>query len=380
MDVEEDVEQDLELSNPMVVEKYKAAAEVANRVMIAVLEHMAPGLNVGDVCAYGDKQIEDLVQASLKKVKHKGIAFPTCISINNCAGHMSPLPDDPAIVIQAGDLVKVQLGVHVDGFPSIVSHSWIVAQTAPATGRISDVVCAAYYASECALRLVRPGKKNTDITDVIRKCADAFHVQPLEGVLSHQMKHNCVDANNVIINRPDVDQQVDEFTFEVNQVYCLDVVMSTGEGKAKEISSRTTVFKRAVDRNYQLKLQASRQILAEINTKFPNHPFSLRSLDEKKRRMGISDIAKHELVDSYPVLWEREGEFIAQFQFTVLIMPNSTVRLNGPFPLPHVSSEFSVDQDQEIQEILKMNLQRKKKRAKKAAKTPAAGAEKMDTA
>jgi len=264
------------------VEKYKAAADVANRVLIAVLEYIQPGLGVLEVCTFGDKQIEEAVQNCLKKVKHKGIAFPTCISLNNCAGHMSPLPEDPAVTINTGDLVKVQLGVHVDGFPCLASHTWIVGQTAPAAGRMADVVCAAYYASECALRLVRPGKKNTDITNIIRKCADAFRVQPLEGVLSHQMKHNCIDANNVIINRPDVDQQVDEFTFEINQVYCLDVVMSTGDGKAREINSRTTVFKRAVDRNYQLKLQASRQILAEINTKFPNHAFSLRSLDEKK--------------------------------------------------------------------------------------------------
>jgi hypothetical protein len=43
-----------------------------------------------------------------------------------------------------------------------------------------------------------------------------------------------------------------------------------------------------------------------------------------------------------------------------------------------VSSEYSVDQNQEIQKVLQMNLQRKKKRAKKpAAKT---GVEKMDTA
>lgn len=169
-----------------------------------------------------------------------------------------------------------QLGAHIDGFPVLAAHSWIVGQTAPATGRLSDVVCAAYYASECALRLIRPGKTNTDVTNIIKKCAEAFHVEPLEGVLSHQVKHNCLDANNVIINRPEVDQQVEEFTFEVNTVYCLDVVMSTGEGKARELTSRTTVYKRAVDRNYQLKLQASRQILAEINAKFPNHAFSLR--------------------------------------------------------------------------------------------------------
>jgi len=311
--------------------------------------------------------MEDTLHSSFKKVKkeNKGIAFPTCISINNCAGHMSPLPDDPPVIINEGDLIKVDIGGHIDGFPVLAAHSWIVGQTAPATGPLADVVCAAYYASECAVRLIRPGKTNTEITNIIKKCADAYHVNPVEGVLSHEMKQNCLDANRVIINRSEIDQVVEEFEFEVGQVFAVDVMMSTGEGKTKEIEARTTVYKRAVDRNYQLKLQASRQIFAEINTKFPSHAFSLRSLDEKKRRMGITEIVKHELVDTYPVLWEREGEYVAQFKFTVLILANSTVRLNGPFPLPHVSSSYSVDQDAEIQGIMKMNLQRKKKRATK---------------
>jgi len=349
-----------------VIEKYKAAGDICNRVLQALLEAIKPGTNLVEACAYGDKLIEDTAQATFKKLKkNKGIAFPTCISINNCCGHMSPLPDDPPVLIQEGDLIKIDLGAHIDGFPVLCAHSWIVGQSEPATGPLADVVCAAYYASECALRLVRPGKTNTDVTNIIKKCADAFHVQPLEGVLSHEMKHNCLDANNVIINRREVDQQAEEFHFEVGQVYALDVIMSTGEGRAREIEARTTVFKRAVDRNYQLKLQASRQIFAEINTKFPNHAFCLRSLDEKKRRMGITEIVKHELVDSYPVLWEKDGECVAQFKFTVLILPNSTVRLNGPFPLPHVSSTYSVDQEEEIQAVLKMNLQRKKKKPTK---------------
>jgi methionine aminopeptidase len=161
MEVEDAEDVNLDLSNNMVVEKYKFAAGITNRVMIAVLEYLQPGRTLLEVCTYGDAQIEDAVRNGLKKVKHKGIAFPTCISLNNCAGHMSPLPEDPAAttVINAGDLVKVQLGVHVDGFPSIASHTWIVGQTAPAAGRMADVVCAAYYASECALRLLRPGKK-----------------------------------------------------------------------------------------------------------------------------------------------------------------------------------------------------------------------------
>jgi curved DNA binding protein len=362
-------------------EKYKAASEIANRVLIAILENLKPGVTVLEVCTYGDKLIEELFQQSSKKVKkNKGIAFPTCISINNCAGHYSPLPEDTQVVIKEGDVVKVDLGVHIDGFPSVVAHTWIVGQTAPATGKIADVVCAAYYASECALRLLRPGKTNTDVTNIIQKCAKSFNVQPLEAVLSHEIKRNCLDANKVIINRVELDQQVEEFQFEINQAYGIDIVMSTGEGKSREIDTRTTVFKRAVDRNYQLKLQASRGLLTEINSKFPNHAFSLRSLDEKKRRMGIVELVKHELVDSYPVLFEKDGEIIAQFKFTALILPNNTVRLNGPFPLPHVSSQYSIDQDTEIQTILKMNLARKKKRVnnKKAKNTTAV--ESMDTA
>lgn len=54
--------------------------------------------------------------------------------------------------------------------------------------------------------------------------------------------------------------------------------MSTGTGKKlKEgANSRTTVFKRALDRNYQLKLQAARDLFREVNTKYPSLVFSLR--------------------------------------------------------------------------------------------------------
>jgi len=136
--------------------------------------------------------------------------------------------------------------------------------------------------------------------------------------------------------------------------------------KTREINNRTTVFKRAIDRNYQLKLQAARTICSEISVKAPVFPFTMRCLDEKKRRMGIVEMVKHDLLDSYPVLWEKEGEFIVQFKFTALILPNSTDRLNS-FPLPHVTSQFSVDEEPDIQAILSMSTKRKKKKKKPSA-------------
>jgi len=60
--------------------------------------------------------------------------------------------------------------------------------------------------------------------------------------------------------------------------------------------SRTTVFKRAVDKNYRLKMRASRYLFNEVNSKFPALPFSLRAVeDERQARMGVVECLKHEL-------------------------------------------------------------------------------------
>lgn len=39
---------------------------------------------------------------------------------------------------------------------------------------------------------------------------------------------------------------------------------------------QTTIYKRAVDKNYHLKMKASRFIFSEINQKFPIMPFTAR--------------------------------------------------------------------------------------------------------
>jgi len=376
-DTEETFDEDLDLSSPGVLDKYKWAREVVNVVMTNLIQITQPLQRVVDICAQGDRLIESTVQQVAKKVKDKGIAFPVCISVNNCAGHFSPLPDEPnQVVLKEQDAVKIDFGVHIDGFIVQAAHTVILGQkpeAGPLKGKLADAICAAHFAAECALRLVRPGGTNIEVTKAIRQVADIFHVNPLEGVLSHQVKKGIMDGNKVIINRQEVDQIAEEFQFEQNEVYVVDIVMSTGEGKAKEVDSKTTVFKRALDRTYSLKLQASRQIFSEIQKKSPVMAFTLRSLDEKKRRIGITEIVKHDLLDSYPVLYEKEGEHIVQFKFNLLVLPGSTERLTS-FALPHVTSDFSVDSNSQVKEILARSPIRKKKKTKKAKKAAAPGA------
>ena len=89
----------------------------------------------------------------------KGIAFPTCLSVNNCVCHFSPVRSEPDVLLKKGDVVKIDLGAHIDGFVAVSAYTTVVGATAenPATGRAADAVLAAYNASQVALRLLKPG-------------------------------------------------------------------------------------------------------------------------------------------------------------------------------------------------------------------------------
>merc|ERR1711937_195165 len=205
-----------------------------------------------------------------------------------------------------------------------------VVGAGPVEDRRADVVHAAWTAAEAAVRLVQVGNTNSQVTAGIAKAAAAFECAPVQGVLSHQMKKHVIDGNRVIINAETPEQMVDEFEFEMNEVCCIDIVMSTGEGKGKETELRNTVYKRAVETSYGLKTQKARQFISEVNRRFPALPFTLRAIeDEQVARVGVSEAKRHELLEEYPVLKEKPNEFVAQFKFTVLLLPGGTKKVTG---------------------------------------------------
>merc|ERR1712060_856249 len=153
-----------------------------------------------------------------------------------------------------------------------------------------------------------------------------------------------------------------------NEVYCIDVVMSTGEGKGREAELRHTVYKRAVENTYNLKTQKARQFISEVNRRFPALPFSLRAIeDEQVARIGVSEAKRHELLEEYPVLKERPDEIVAQFKFTVLLLPGGTKKITG-LPLggleKQVKSACAV-KDEEMKKVLASSANPKKQKKKK---------------
>eukprot|EP00008_Paramoeba_atlantica_P003512 CAMPEP_0201482448 /NCGR_PEP_ID=MMETSP0151_2-20130828/6732_1 /ASSEMBLY_ACC=CAM_ASM_000257 /TAXON_ID=200890 /ORGANISM="Paramoeba atlantica, Strain 621/1 / CCAP 1560/9" /LENGTH=384 /DNA_ID=CAMNT_0047865165 /DNA_START=105 /DNA_END=1259 /DNA_ORIENTATION=- len=374
MDIDETTENEASLSSPEVVDKYKTAANIANQAIARVVAECRPGVRIPELCGLGDAFINDALAKVYQKDKKmdKSIAFPTCVSPNHCVGHFSPLNSDQS-VLSEGDVVKIDLGVHIDGNIAVVGHTCIATANAGAavTGKKADVVCAAHFAAEAAHRLLRPGRKNTEVTEMIAKVAEAFHCNPVESVQSHQMKRFVVDAKKAIANKANPDSPVEEVTFEEGEIYAIDIVMSTGEGKVSEAEFKPTIFKRAVDHTYSLKMKASRALLSEASKKFSTVPFSIRNLaaDERQVKLGLTECLKHDLLEPYPVLFEKEGEFVAQMKFTVLILPSSIDRITA-HPPPNVNSDYQIA-DAKVKEILAMGTKRSKK-AKKKKKTKAA--------
>ena len=362
-----------------VLEKYKAAGAIADQAMDVLGKGAYAGMAVRTLCQLGDAVITKTAAGVYSKARtdtgeklEKGVSFPTCVCINNCASHFCPIETDPDadMVLSAGDIITVQLGAHIDGYSAMASQTLVVKESKEAqeppvpTDRKADVITAVYTAAEAVLRLMRPGKTNEEVTEMIARIAKIYGVEPLEGTLSHQMKRYVIDGSKVIMNKQTLEARADKWKFEAYEVYNLDIVMSTGEGKAIERNTRETVYKRQVDVDYKLKLKTSRQVFSEINKAYPALPFTLRALSDPKRsRMAMTEMVKHMLVVPYPVLYEKDDAIVARCSLTVLVTPNQTSVVNKK-SMPVVDCKIDME-DEEVKALLATSMDKKKKKKKK---------------
>ena len=248
-DQEEEFVDESFVDKPAVLDKYKAAAQVTNLALEKVISLCVPGADIYTICNTGDKFIDEELRKVFNNKKSKklerGIAFPTCVSVNHVFGHYSPFKEETT-TLNAGDVAKIDLGCHLDGFVAQAAHTVVVGD-AKVTGKQADVVLAGYNAFLAAQRQIKEGATNASVTEVIAKVCEEFGVNAVEGVLSHKMKRHLIDGNDVIINKETPDQKVADYEFAPGDVFGLDIFVSSGEGKPKEGDLRTTVYKRELD-------------------------------------------------------------------------------------------------------------------------------------
>jgi len=280
--------------------------------------------------------------------------------------------------LKTGDVVKIDLGCHIDGYIAVSAHTLVVPESVDSSPEsvdeeLGNVGVAAYNAMLVAAASIKAGATNTEVTAVVDRIASNYGVSPIATVRMHQMKRFVIDGvKEVALREPtpedieEGEEKVPECTFEQAEVYAIDVAMTTGDGKVRPGDLRTTVFKRNVEANYRLKMKASRYVLTEVDKKFPTLPFTTRHFeDERQAKMGITECVAHGLLTPYPSLHEKMGTKVAHFKCTVLLLPSGTVQVTG-LPLP---SYFKTDKnpDEETQKVLTEIAEVAAKKAKKKA-------------
>ena len=191
------------ISETDVLTKYKTAARFTNGAL--ALEMCATGgTSLHAVCNASDEYIvAKCATVYLKSVDEnnrptsKGVAFPT-------NSHYTSMNSD--YTLADGDVVKIHLGCHINGYPAIAGHT-IVVGGAAADPVTANVIHGAHVACAAVVRMLHPGEENGAITDLIENVAKHFGVEAVEGVLSHRVKRFIVDGQKSIIGRRQLDAE-----------------------------------------------------------------------------------------------------------------------------------------------------------------------------
>lgn len=100
-------------------QNYRKAAEIHRQVRRWTQETARPGQTLTEI-ALG---IEDGVRSLLDNAGlepgsclQSGMGFPTGLALNNCVAHYTPNPGQKEIVLQQSDVMKVDFGVHINGW------------------------------------------------------------------------------------------------------------------------------------------------------------------------------------------------------------------------------------------------------------------------
>jgi len=328
--------------------KYKKAGNIAANAMHKLVAMTKRGTNVSDMCEFGDKYIQEEVSKIYPKIKknRKGIAFPTCVSINNIAGHFAPYSinkdghKDPTTILE-GDIVKIELGVHIDGFPAIIAYTIVVNETGKLmTLEKENVIRAVAEASKRIIKIMKPGKTNFDVVDILKDCAKKYNCSlptininiRAPGIMSYQMSKFVIDGYNedndqyphrfiLAKNNKEYDFSMCKLELEENEVYGIDIVMASEKGKLHPSNKVTTIYKYIPENRANLILKSGRMVRQSFNSyRFPiNYANKLVDFDGSKYRFGLKECIKKGLVEPYHVVEGAQGEYIARLKFTVIV-------------------------------------------------------------
>ena len=256
-------------------------------------------------------KILDVVVESEQKVLSMGaeIAFPLNISINEAAAHDTASPGDER-VFKSGDVVKVDMGVHIDGY---------IADTAVTVdlGKNDLLVEASKAALKAAINIVRPGVKTGEIGAAVQAEIEGRGYRPVANLTGHGLGRYLLHGIPTI---PNVGMQGGT-VIEEGMVFAIEPFASTGTGMVSD-SPRTEIYSQISSR--QIRLPSARKLMKKVAER-NSLPFSRHWYYEEKSDLALAQLLKQNILRGYPVLHDVPGSIVSQAEHTLIVTDDGCI-------------------------------------------------------
>ena len=293
-----------------IFQKYQRAGKIAAKVREEARRTVREGMLVIDLC----EKTESLIREMGGKP-----AFPCNVSINEVAAHYTSPPQDRRRIPE-NSIVKIDLGVHVDGY---------IADTAVTVcfnPQYESLVQAAEEALKKAIEILRPGLLTSRFGSIIQKTIKNRGFKPVSNLTGHKVERYLLHAGKSL---PNV-FHVSTARVNVGEVYGVEPFVTVADAVGKVESGFEAYIFRFLKRR-SLRDPYAKQLLNYIRENFRGLPFTERWLQGRvplnRYKPAFSELLSSKSLMSYPILIEASGKPVAQAEHTILIVDDGCVVL-----------------------------------------------------
>jgi len=290
---------------PEELPRWREAARIASRARDLGLSLVVPGARRRDVA--------DRIEAFIRSQGAEP-AFPTNLSTNDEAAHYTPAPDDGG-TFAVGDLVKVDVGAHLDGAIADTADTVEVGDS----HRYENLIRAAREGLRAGIAEVRAGVEIERIGRAVAGAIRARGFKPIVDLTGHSIERYLLHAGKSIPNVPDhASGTLAEGEIIAIEPFATNGLGSIGNGPFGNIL------------RFRADPGPSDPVLARLYGRFRTLPFATRWADAPDEREALRRARR--TLQAYPVFVERGHGWVAQAEHTVLVGPAAGEVLSARIP------------------------------------------------
>lgn len=238
-------------------------------------------------------------------------AFPCNVGINEVAAHYTS-PWDDASILPRDSVVKVDFGVHIDGY---VNDSAVTVSLNPV---YNSMIQVAEEALRSGVERIAHGVRFSDVGEQIQKAIAQYGCKPIRNLTGHKVERYTIHAGKSV---PNVAGPAPG-RFEAGEVYAIEPFVTVREAAGKVEDADQVFIYRAV-RDRGVRSEPARKIVEYVRRTYRTLPFASRwlysSLGKEIVEDGLSETLKAKCISGYPVLVEASGKAVTQAEHTVIV-------------------------------------------------------------